>query len=284
MKPASSTDPRPQSLLGSDKQPYMADQARVGMMRHDLFPDLSCVCVGDLRFSYVQGSIIVQEVGSGHALGSYRLPAASAQHAKLLATDGRLFVASSEGDLHCLSADAALQTHWSIKVNPSAVAIDIVAGNGLLFAGFQGRVASLDSKSGAILQARTLQWDLNGEVRLAMQQPYLYAGIYGNVFFLDVTTLAARGVEKIALPGKLASVNLLVADDNLYVGTHGSIYGWSADGTQVLGSDKLNCDGNCEVRLAAADTYLYAEYDGRIAAYALKSLEKNPDWHLFQQG
>ena len=222
------------------------------------------------------GTVFALNSGTGAVDGSVALPNESGNELRLLVANQSLFVSSASGWVYCLTLDTSMGMVWSSQVNSHASITNLAFGNGQLYVGFYGDVASLDPATGNLQNKVSLQWDLTQEVRLAVNGSYVYAGVYGNVFFLDASTLDQ--LNKVDISGNLSVFNLLVVGDNVYGGSNGYVYGWSADGSASLGTNDLTGSGNHEVRLATDGSFLYAGTNGMVASLQLDNLAYNPAW------
>jgi Calcineurin-like phosphoesterase len=231
-----------------------------------------------LTFASANGVVFVMDGGSGTLLNTNSLPNESGNEIRLLVANSTLFACSASGYVYSLSLDSNIGLNWSSLVNSFKTTTNIAFGNGVLYVGYHGDVAIVNASNGSVTTHSSLQWDLNEEVRLAVNGEYLYAGCYGNVFILDASSLDQTGAGKIDIKGNLSLFNLLVVNGNLYAGSNGYVYGWNADGSNALGTNDLTGSGLHEVRLASDGSYLYVGTNGMIASLDLDDLGYNGNW------
>jgi hypothetical protein len=239
------------------------------------------VAANNLIFASANGTVYAMDAATGiiqNGNGNGVSYNGESSELRMIVANNNLYMCSASGWVYCLSLDGNTSLLWQYYVGSSGQT-NLIYGNGALFVGYGGYTQMIDPNSGTQI-GDTLDFHGDfGEVRFAMNDNILYAGLWG-VFYIVDTNNFNSSPTKIVLSSTDYIVNLLFLNGNIYAGTHGSVYGYTGDGNTSLGDPNPLTGTNAydEVRLFTDNTNIYAGTNGYICSINPADLTNNASW------
>jgi hypothetical protein len=200
---------------------------------------------------------------------------------KFLPNIKRLMLKLGSPRLGITSQDQGLAQRWSQSLPDCGyVAVDMLVQEGRVFAGADGYIYELDPATGRVLHSQHLTTDLGGgDTRLAADRSFLYAGVHGYAYGIDLANWA-KPAWATAVGGTIGFdvVSVAKQGQRLYAGTNGYLYELDPATGRQLKTVALPSGAVGDTRIAADDEYLYAGVSGY--AYGIKLTDwAKPAWN-----
>ncbi len=217
---------------------------------------------GNIVFASAKGTVFAFDNATGAQLGINQLNGETGELRLLVVNENdtnNLFVSSASGNVYCLSLDNTIDWKWTCPLG-HADTTNLTFGNGYLYAGNHGNVLKIDLLTHSVIKKADVALSTNdGEVRLAYNGNYLYAGSIGDLVVFDPDTLDQKGDKNYIKESLYGVVSLIVLPNgNVVGGSSGYVVEFSADGQSIINNYDLGHGILTEVRFDTDGINVYA--------------------------